>query len=157
LIVVSIFDTISSLQAQDTDAILDQVMLLRQFVGTWENEYKQDTSIVWILKPYGKGLEAVYKFTTKGKTLREAKQLVGFDNEFNTFTNFTLINNGRFVTFRGKFIEKNKMWLEARDKNNPEKALSRGIYEFKNPDIFTVNREFGNYGARPGTYYRINK
>ena len=157
MITLCMLTSIIRIEAQTNDPELDQVKLLKQFVGTWENEYKQDTSVIWMLKSYGKGLEATYKIATKGKTLREAKQLVGFNKELSEFANFTLIEDDGVVIFRGKFIAKNKLWLEARDKNNPEKALSREIYEFKNPDMFTVTKEFGRYGATSGNYQRIKK
>ena len=157
MIAVSLFIAIHGLQAQTTDSQSDQVTLIKQFIGIWQNEFTPDTSIIWEIKSYGKGLETTYKITTKGKTLREAKQLVGFDSKFETFTNFTLLTNGRIVVFTGKFTSDNKMYMEVKDKINPEKVLSRGEYEFKTVDMFTVIRIFGNFGAKPGTYYRIKE
>ena len=157
IIAVSLFIGIGGIKAQTTVSQLNQVMLLKQFSGKWQNEYAPDTSVIWEIKSYGKGLETFYKITTKGKTLREAKQLVGFDSKFETVTNSTLLTNGRIVVFTGKFTSNNKMYMEVRDKINPEKVLSRGEYAFKTVDMFTVTRIFGNYGAKPGTYYRIKE
>ncbi len=157
MIAIYLFIGINRIQAQTTVSQLDQVTLIKQFIGIWQNEFAPDTSIIWEFKSYGKGLETTYKITTKGKTLREAKQLVGFDSIFEKFTNFTLISNGRIVVFTGKFTSDNKMYMEVKDKINPEKVLSRGEYEFKTSDMFTVTRIFGNYGAKPGNYYRIKE
>jgi hypothetical protein len=157
LIVLSLFIGIKGIQAQTPVPQLDQPMLMKQLIGTWQNEFAPDTSIIWEIKSYGKGLEAHYKFTTKGKTYREVKQLTGFDSKFETFITYTLFLNGRFILFTGKFTSNDKMHVEVKDPMNPQKVLSRSEYEFKNADMFTVTRLFGNYGAKPGIYCRIKK
>lgn len=155
LIVVSLFIHINWIQAQTPVSQIDQPMLMKQLIGTWQNEFAPDTSIIWEVKAYGKGLEAHYKFTTKGKTYREVKQLIGFDSKFETFITYTLFLSGRFIAFTGKFTSNDKMHVEVKDQINPQKVLSRSEYEFKAADMFTVTRIFGIYGAKPGTYYRI--
>jgi len=148
---------INGVYAQKTVAQQDQVMLMKQMIGTWQNEFVPDTSIIWEIKPYGKGLEMHYQFTTKDETLREVKQLLGFDSQFENFVTYTLFPSGRFILFIGKFVSDKNSYVEVRDQLNPEKVLSRSEYEFKTADMFTVTRIFGYYGAKPGTYYRIKK
>ncbi len=154
-IALILLTTINGLQAQTTVSQLDQVMLIKQMIGTWKNEFAPDTSIIWEIKPYGEGLEMHYQFTTKGETYREVKQLVGFDSQLETFITFTLFTSGRYILFSGKFTSDKKSYVEVKDPMNPENVLSRGEYDFKNADMFTITRIFGNYGARPGTYFRI--
>jgi hypothetical protein len=157
LIVVTLFTDINEIQAETPVSQLNQPMLMKQLIGTWQNEFAPDTSIIWEIKAYGKGLEAHYKFTTKGNTYREVKQLIGFDPQFETFITYTLFRSGRFILFTGKFTLNDKMHVEVKDHMNPQKVLSRSEYEFKTADMFTVTRIFGNYGAKPGTYNRIKK
>jgi hypothetical protein len=131
------------------------VALVRQFIGTWKNEYEPDSFVIYKFKPFGKGLKATYKVATKEETLLEAKQLVGFDPNFETIINSTLIETGQVVLFSGKFIADDKVSLEVKDPNNPENILSRTEYEFQNEGRFTVTRIFGHTGGKPGNYYRI--
>lgn len=95
-----------TLNAQTADARLDQPVLMKQMIGTWENRLSPDTSVIWELKAYGHGLEAHYRFTAKGKTYREVKQLTGFDGKFEKFTTFTLFPNGKYIMFFGSFYKK---------------------------------------------------
>jgi hypothetical protein len=157
IIEISLFIAIDGIQAQTSVNQLDQVALMKQMIGTWQNEFASDTSIIWEIKAYGNGLEMHYKFTTKGKTYREVKQLVGFDTNFENFVTYTLFPSGLYILFSGRFISDKKSYVEVKDKMNPEKVLSRGEYEFKTTDMFTVTRIFGNYGAKPGNYYRIKE
>ena len=157
VMMIFLLTSLRGVHAQTTVTQLDQAMLLKQMIGTWQNEFSPDTSIVWEIKAYGKGLEMHYQFTANGATLREVKQLVGFDAEFENFVTYTLFPSGRYILFFGKFVSDQKSYVEVKDQWNPEKVLSRGEYEFTTADMFTVTRIFGNYGAKPGTYYRIKK
>ena len=157
MIVLSLLISPSGVQAQATVPQLDQVVLMKQMIGTWQNEFAPDSLIIWEIKPYGEGLEMHYQFTTQGETYREVKQLVGFDPKFETFVTYTLFPSGRFILFNGKFTTEKQSVVEVKDRMNPEQVLSRGEYEFKTADLFTVTRIFGNYGAKPGTYFRIKK
>jgi len=157
MIAISMLTSVNELQSQNTVNQLDQVMLMKQMAGTWQNEFAPDTSIIWKIKPYGDGFEMHYQFTTKGESYREVKQLVGFDPEFENFVTYTLFPSGQYILFYGKFTSENKSYVEVKGQTDPEKVLSRSEYEFKTADVFTVTRIFGNYGAKPGTYYRIKK
>lgn len=157
LIIVSLIIGINRIQAQTPVSQLDQPMLMKQMIGTWQNEFAPDTSILWEIKPYGDGLEMHYQFTTKGETYREVKQLTGFNSNFENFVTYTLFPSGRFILFTGKFTSDKKSYVEVKDQMNPEKVLSRSEYDFNTSDSFTITRIFGNYGAKPGTYHRINE
>lgn len=155
LIILPLIAVMNKMEAQTPVSRLDQPMLMKQLIGTWRNEFAPDTSIIWEIKAYGKGLEAHYRFTTKGQTYREVKQLIGFDSGFEAFITYTLFRSGRFVLFTGEFTSDDQMHVEVRDRMNSEKTLSQSEYDFESPDRFTVRRIFGNYGAKPGTYCRI--
>lgn len=157
MMVISLFTSINGIQAQTPVTQLGQVTLMKQMIGNWQNEFAPDTSIVWEIKPYGEGLEMHYRFTANGETYREVKQLTGFDSNFETFLTYTLFPSGHYILFSGKFTSEKKSYVEVKDPVNPENVLSRSEYDFKTADMFTVTRIFGNYGARPGTYYRIRE
>ncbi len=142
-------------QDQTSTSQLDQVALVRQFIGTWKNEFNSDTFVIYKIQPFGRGLKATFRVATNEETILEVKQLVGFDPNYETFINITLNETGQIIQFTGKFIADNKVTLEVKDPEDPENILSRTEYEFKDGDMFTVTRIFGNTGGKPGDYYRI--
>src|ERR1035437_9475320 len=79
--IIALFLLLSSngIQAQTTQTKLDQVELMKQFVGSWKVEESKDTTFFWDAKSYGTGLEGYYKTVTKGKTVTEGKFLQGYD------------------------------------------------------------------------------
>lgn len=96
-ITVSLFIGINGIHAQPEAGQLDQTALMQQFVGTWENEYKPDTFILWKIQPYGKGWKATYEIATTGKVLREAKQLIGIDPDSGNITNWPFWCKTRYI------------------------------------------------------------
>jgi len=144
-------------QTKPSISQLDQVALLKKFIGTWQNKFDADAFIIYTIKPFGKGLEATYQVATDEKTLLETRQLVGFDPEYKTFTNFNLNENGLVVQFQGKFISENRVSLDVYDWKNPEQVIARTEFEFHDKDMFTVTQILGNLGGKPGVYYRIKE
>jgi hypothetical protein len=48
-----------SLNAQSSEQELDQVELMKQFIGTWVAETGKDSTVVWEAIPMGKGYEHI--------------------------------------------------------------------------------------------------
>jgi hypothetical protein len=64
---------------QTTQTKLNQVELMKQFIGSWKVEESKGTTFFWDVKAYGTGLEGYYKSVTNGKTVKEGKFLQGYD------------------------------------------------------------------------------
>ena len=62
------------IQAQITDAKLDQMELMKQFSGNWKCEIAKDTIEY-----------ADFKYVTKDKIFLEGKQLYGYDRQMDKF------------------------------------------------------------------------
>ncbi|MGA2408672.1 MAG: hypothetical protein ABSF81_18250 [Bacteroidales bacterium] len=65
---VSILLCTNGILAQTIPTELNQVELMKQFIGTWKNETNKDTVYTAEFKPYGNGgLEFTLKSVTQGK------------------------------------------------------------------------------------------
>ncbi len=80
LIAVFLLFCLNGVQAQTTDAKLNQVELMKQFAGTWKSE-TNDTTYIIEDKPYGDGHDVYIKTETKGKIIWEQKSLIGYDKK----------------------------------------------------------------------------
>ena len=112
-----------NLLSQSTDEELDQVELMKQWIGTWKCEITKDTIIIWDLKPFGKGYELDYKNKANGKTIYEIKDLWVFDSKSEKWICFSLEGSGIYNMYYGKFISSNKFNWDRYDIANPEKIL----------------------------------
>jgi hypothetical protein len=125
-------------QAQTTQPKLNQVELMKQFIGTWEGAAGKDTTVIAEQKPYGTGQECYWKSVTKGKIAWEGKQLYGYDKKIDKFIYVNLT--------KGEDIEIEAMWFISNNKcidipysdiANLDKATVKGEIEFKSPDAWS--------------------
>jgi hypothetical protein len=78
MILVFLFFFTNCLMSQTTQTELNQVELMKQFIGTWKSTEK-DTTYIWECKSFGKALEFAIKTETKEKVTIDAKSLMGYD------------------------------------------------------------------------------
>jgi len=69
-------------QAQTTQTKLDQMELMKQFLGIWKGELTKDTVMIMNFTSYGKALEDNLKIFTKGKILSSAKEIYGYNPKY---------------------------------------------------------------------------
>jgi hypothetical protein len=81
MIALFLFFCTNGLQAQTTQTKLNQVELMKQFIGTWKGETGKDTTFTIEDKSFGDGHDVYLKTETKGKIIWEAKSLVGYDKK----------------------------------------------------------------------------
>lgn len=133
LITFFIFINMNNLQAQETLTKLDQVELLKKFIGTWKCEYRKDTSLIIENIPFGTGMISNSKIIANGDTIETIIQLYGYDKEKDRFniaelvksTSVLEIINARFISeTTGKMVV-----------TNTENAKYQWRFEFKTPDF----------------------
>jgi len=117
---------------------LDQVSLMKQFVGQWKGEMAKDTVEIMDIQAFGKGFVVSYKYLAKGTTYHEGRQLWGFDSNYETFVCYSLSPQGQFKMYVGKFTSRSKIFWEGKSIANPEKILSRYDWEFKSSNVVTI-------------------
>jgi hypothetical protein len=124
----------NGLQAQTTQTKLNQVELMKQFLGSWKCDVDKDTIAFWNTKSYGTGLECEYNYVKNGKIVSEGKQLWGYDKTIDKFYATTLPKGMDIYIDVYCFISKDKCKIfTLYDMENPEKAPVRWEIEFKEP------------------------
>jgi hypothetical protein len=127
----------NAIQAQTTQTKLNQVELMKQFLGTWKSEMVQDTIWTGEGKSFGNGMELYFKGETKGKIVSEMKSLIGYDKKNDKLIEADLMNSSDIMVYAFWFNLKNKcIEIPYEYIANPEKAPLKWDIEFKSPDLF---------------------
>jgi hypothetical protein len=135
---------------------LNQVELMKQFLGTWKCDISKDTTAFYEGKSYGTGLDCYFKFITKAKVVMEGKQLRGYDKNIDKFIFSGMMKGTDLNFFAGWFISKNKyIYVPYSDISNPEKASWKIEGEFKSPDIIFETSFINNKTAKTSTWTRV--
>jgi len=101
-----------SLNAQSSENDLDQVELMKQFIGTWTYETGEDSTYLWEVIPNNNGYEHNSYWQANGETYRTAKGLFGFTWEKQTVINSVLWPSGNLSIGKGKFVSDKKIKME---------------------------------------------
>ena len=129
---------------------------MKQFIGSWKADYAKDTVVFWDAKPYGTGLECSYKFVSNGKTVKEGKQLWGYDTKIDKYAATSLLKGMDLEVDVYWFTSKNRCnALLYNDISNPEGVSLKWVIEFKSPDMFLETVTEINKPIRTITYTRI--
>ncbi len=152
MIAVLSFCTVG-IQAQTTQTKLDQVELMKQFVGTWETEIGKDTSAYWDMEPYGSGYVASLKYITKGKIIKEGKGLYGYDKKIDKIVEAGITKGTDIGVYVMWFITESKFVLiPFSDLAHPEKASFVMEGEFNFSDILLENTIIENKTVKAKTW-----
>ena len=109
LLLIALFFSMS-LQAQSTQQDLDQVELMKQFIGTWTEETGEDTTTVWEVIPFGEGYEDIIYWQAKGETYATAgKGLWGFSEKYQCFVHDFMYPDGSIDRDFAEFVSDKKM------------------------------------------------
>ena len=156
IISVSLLICSNGLKAQSTLTRLDQVELIKQFVGNWNGDTGKDTTVFWEIKFNGTGLECSFRYLTKDKIILEGKQLWGYDKKVDKFILSSATNGMDAGPSSLWFTSKTKCIIIAfSDISNPDKATFKIETEFKSPDVFIQKTVINNNIVKTDTFNRV--
>jgi hypothetical protein len=120
-------------QAQTTPTELDQVDLMKQFIGTWRGEFGDSSIFICENKPFGNGIISNSQITTDGEIIESVAQLYGYDNKTNKYIIAELKESS-------PVIEICSAWFTSIHSGeiiitNPKDAPFRFKFEFKTQDM----------------------
>jgi hypothetical protein len=140
----------------ETSKELDQVELMKQFLGNWKAEFGKDTIAIFNQNGYGVGQEVFIKATLKGKMIGEGKQLWGYDKKSDKIIYASEVKGRDLGIIAIRFISKTKyVGVQYADISNPENASLRWEGEFKSPDLYIETHIENNKPNGTDTYTRI--
>ena len=145
-------------KASDTPKELNQVELMKKWIGTWKNEIGQDSTVISEFIPIGKGgLEGYQNSFLKGKIVSEEKNLWGYDKKSDKYFCARIWKDKPdMILFAFWFTSENtceRIPLEYL--SNPEQAPIKTIYEFKSPDSVTKTDSEKNKPVKAYTGFRV--
>lgn len=130
---------------------LDQLELMKQFVGTWQVTLQTDTVMEMEMQQFGATFsENDYLITNKTKSF-DSKWSYGYSPKEGKFKFFALYPNGNYQTWIGMFTSGNTWYQEMVEDFNPEKVITKLIFVFDSPASFTasfIDRD----GVKKGNY-----
>jgi len=142
--------------AQTTQNQLNQVELMKQFVGSWKTEFGNERTFFWDARSYGTGFETNLKGVGNGNTMFEGKQLLGYDKKYDKYIVAQMFLGKDIEIGATWFISKTKYkWIPNCDISDPEKASIINEGEFKSPDMFVETKTVNNNPIQTLTYTRI--
>jgi hypothetical protein len=121
------------LSAQNDEA-LDQVELLKQFIGTWKIEIGQDTVITIEFSQAGEGIFNKQENKAKGKTYSTGYGLMGFSEDKQFIITTDLWPSGFISQDIGKFVSPHKYVFERFPINQKHSWIFVEV-EFKSESI----------------------
>jgi hypothetical protein len=148
--------TEQSVKNSETSKELNQVELMKQFLGNWKCELGKDSTVFWNAKPYGTGQDTYWKIVSNDKIVSEGKALYGYDKSIDKYI-YADMGKGKDIVLTVYWMITNSKfeYLPYSAISNPEKAPWRGEGEFKSPDIFIMNGFAGNKPVGTWTYTRV--
>ena len=147
------------IQAQTTDAKLDQMELMKQFIGSWKYDSPDGSSMIFENIPFGDAMVGNTKFISKDTIFDQNKYLWGYDKKNDKIIiaeifNDTPVMEIDVVWFTSKNIVEGVL---QKDISNPENASTKFKFEFKTQDAFILTvTQNGNIVAEL-TWMRENK
>jgi hypothetical protein len=154
--VIFILISSSGLHAQTIQTKLNQVELMKQFIGSWTCTTGKDTTAIWDFKSFGTGLECYVKYITKGEIFREVKSLYGYDKSSDKFIAPGMVKGMGIEIFAIWFLsDKNYEIIYYSDIQDPEKASIKTMGEINSPDKLVVTKLINNKPVSTLTYTRI--
>ena len=153
--VVFLFICTNGTHAQTSQIKLNQIELMKLQIGTWKCDSNKDTTVFWEGKPYGTGLDCYSRIVVKGKTVKEGRELWGYDKSIDKFICASLD--------KGKDMELQAVWFTSKnvyeyirysDLSNPEKASWKIVGEFTSADVVVETTTENNKIILVETYTR---
>jgi len=145
------------IQAQTTQTKLNQMELMKQWVGTWNCNIGIDTIFICECKPFNKGFELYLKNEVNGKVVIDWKTLVGYDKKNDKLIEALIFgDNPELSLFSMWFSSTNKceeIFLE--DSASPDKAINKWTFEFKTPDLLIWNELVNNKTIHVYNLHRV--
>jgi hypothetical protein len=146
-------------QAQTTETKLDQMELMKQFIGSWKYDSPDGSSMIFENKPFGTAMVGNTKFISKDTIFDQNKYLWGYDKKNDKIIIAEIFNNTPVmeidvVWFTSKNIVEGVL---QKDISNPENASTKFKFEFKSPDSFILTIIQNNNIAAELTWNREKK
>ena len=133
---------IAGIQAQDVQSKLNQIELMKQFIGTWKCELGRDTFLITETKPFGTGMISQSQIFTKDNVLDSVIQVFGSDKKADKYIMAELIKSSQAIEICSTWFTSNKAGEILII--NPDKTPLKFKFEFKSPICLVQTATYGD-------------
>ena len=136
---IAVFILICStgMQAQTTRTKLNQVELMKQFIGTWQSNVGKDSVDVREWQNYGKAFMMISYQLVKGQKTSQGICNIGFDSEEGNFKGFKIGLDGHYIDWIGSFTSEKIFSIDGTKNFNPG-PYGKFTFTFESPNIYTT-------------------
>jgi hypothetical protein len=127
-----------TLYAQSNEKELNQVELMKQFIGKWAAEAGKDSTWLWEITPSNKGYVHAFHLEVKGKTVETMPGIYGFADDYRKTNLLILYQDGFISRDIGGFVSDNKYVAERFYPQDNKTSLGTWECTFLTPDKFTA-------------------
>ena len=124
-----------TLNAQSSETDLDQVELMKQFIGKWICETGEDSTAIWEIIPSNAGYQINYSRQADGETYLTSQGIMGFARSKQLVNWYHLLTGGGIYRDVGKFVSDKKIIME-RYAIEPNHVMASFEIYFQTPDKF---------------------
>jgi hypothetical protein len=151
---IAVFILICStrMHAQTTQTKLNQVELMKQFIGKWESKVGKDSVDVRDWQNYGKAFLMIQYKLVKGQKTSQGICNIGFDSEEGNFKGFKIGLDGHYVDWIGLFTSE-KIFTIYGTKNFNTGPYGKYTFAFESPDIYTTTNYNTDVSIRGRAYF----
>ena len=149
----------NQIQAQITQNKLNQVELMKQFLGTWQAQMAKDTIQVDEFTAFGSGVVGTIKNITKGKVISSTKELWGYDQK-NDKIIFSMLSESSPEISLWAYWFTSKSTCEGvsyQDISNPDKAILKYKMVIKSSNSYVLTMLQNNKPVVELTFTRVKK
>jgi len=147
------------IQAQNQKPKLNQIELMKQWIGSWKNESGKDSTSIYDFKPFNKAYEVYYEVNVKGIKASTAKKLIGYDKKNDAYTEAIILDDNPeliFTSIRFKSAHTCEI-IGSEDLVNPKNAREVRRIEFKSPGSLIWTHLLNNKVLSAATFKKIKK
>ena len=125
---------------------LNQVELMKQFIGTWKADLGNDTIIRWECTSFGPNIEFIVKEVIKGVEFIQGKTFMGYDLKNGKLLEAIVLSNSPNIMLAPCwFTSPNTLeQISIDDISHPETARWKWSVEFKTADMFILTETINN-------------
>jgi hypothetical protein len=135
------------IQGQTMQPQLNQVELMKQFVGTWQNKVDKDTIDIWDCQQYGNAfVSTIHRLVNNKESFLLSENWV-FSPMEGKFIGFTMLPSGNYMTWISSFIDENKWTGVYLLKYNTDEVIGKFELTLDNPTEIVAST-FNKNGVR---------
>ena len=131
---------------QNSTQNLNQVELMKQFIGIWNAKAGTDTLIIWECTSFGTSIEFVIKNEVKGVESIKGKTFMGYDVKSGKLLEAVILKNSPNIMLAPCWFTSPKTCeqIQNDDISHPETARWKWSIEFKTADLFILKETINN-------------